>query len=64
MKPSEMNEQERQESISSIRKIVEKHENPRLKELKKHSAIPFDSVEEMVERFLRKQIDGEGKSNA
>ena len=34
MKPSEMNEQEWQESISSIRKIVEKHENPRLKELK------------------------------
>ena len=64
MKPSEMNEQEWQERISSIRKIIEIHEDPRLKELKKHSAMPFDSVEEMVERFLEKQIDEEGKSNA
>jgi len=59
MKPSEMNEEEWKEFLS-----IRMHENPLLRELEKHSALPKDSHEEFIERLLKKQIDEEGKSNA
>ena len=54
MKPSEMNEQEWQEFLS-----IRKHENPLLREIEKHSALPKVSQEEFIERYLEKQIEEE-----
>ena len=59
MKPSEMNEEEWKEFLS-----IRMHENPLLRELEKHSALPEVSHEEFIEKLLKKQIDEEGKSNA